>query len=705
MSASNLLRDTGKIDNQYLPNPYPFPATAGLGAVLTVNNSALTVTGPPTTQSIVDVATLSCADIQAPFGSILSLNSDLIQNGVTADLGILPAGNLTLKGAQTKGSFLVGDGTSTAEFAIPVAPAPVPPNGSVLILDSTQPLGVRWGGESGPIATITAGNNIDIVGTSANPIVAFQSPTTSDIVLGTTTKIVAKDNYATPNFTTEIDATGFNDTYSVGGVINQEDIAVSATDVVQTLSATQSSDYTNTAVISCNPVSVSDTRTSQILTTGFEKTATTQITCSTSGSQPVAGITCAVNAPTTSPFPDITAVIGMSCSDTTNPNISLSQSAPFAPSYTTTIDKNGITQNNSSGTGFNLQTAQDLTLTCPSANKIIVPNGNDIDLSSTTGSVVHTTTYGKDGMSSADFLAGNYASTAELTQSGGGSQMFISASNLATLSNQYLRLEASATNMNIEHNSNTVGRNLAVSSNQNLTISADNIDLSSTGRLVVPSLSSGDFMDYNTGSLKIVNDSVGGLTNPLLVLQNNTATAGAVAIETYKNDPPTATGGDVISALSSYTNALVAGVATKVEMTRISSVAQGVGTSNNDGSISLACKVNSSLAPQNFLVCNGGIGTGEIVVSKPISSATGGNLDLFCGTAGGSINLNSVSSVDISAVGDNLSLTGGTLTIITTPILEFAGAGLQSNSAGGNSGEHLVITLNGQQYKIKLELP
>jgi hypothetical protein len=37
--------------------------------------------------------------------------------------------------------------------------------------------------------------------------------------------------------------------------------------------------------------------------------------------------------------------------------------------------------------------------------------------------------------------------------------------------------------------------------------------------------------------------------------------------------------------------------------------------------------------------------------------------------------------------------------------LIFNGAAIQSNSAGGNSGEHLVITLNGNQYKIKLENP
>ena len=40
-----------------------------------------------------------------------------------------------------------------------------------------------------------------------------------------------------------------------------------------------------------------------------------------------------------------------------------------------------------------------------------------------------------------------------------------------------------------------------------------------------------------------------------------------------------------------------------------------------------------------------------------------------------------------------------------TEVLDFNGGNLQSNTSGGNSGEHLVITLNGNQYKIKLENP
>lgn len=42
---------------------------------------------------------------------------------------------------------------------------------------------------------------------------------------------------------------------------------------------------------------------------------------------------------------------------------------------------------------------------------------------------------------------------------------------------------------------------------------------------------------------------------------------------------------------------------------------------------------------------------------------------------------------------------------IETPLLSFTGAALQSATSTGFSGQHLVITLNGVVYKIKLELP
>jgi hypothetical protein len=611
MSASNLLKSDGKIANQYLPNPYPFPASAGLGEVLQVNNSALTPIGA-IPQDATDFNTLGCIKIET--GTVGQGNNLALVIGEAGD-------TLQIKGATTKGSLLVGNGANTEEFAVP---APPPPNGSVLILDSTQPLGVRWGGESGPISTITAGNNIDILGTSANPIVAFQTPTTANIRLGVGTELEAKDNYITPTLTMSIDSTGLNDKYDVGGVVNQEDIAVSSTSVIQTLSTTDTSNFQNSAILTCGNAGsgITDSKSSIDLISGTSASTTEIIDFNLQNKQEQYLV---------APSANTTAYIKSNCElDFT--------SVPY--SY------------------FQLNTANTAT-----------------EISTGFGTVANDTQGEMSVLYANNTIGSQYQGTGNIICNGGASTMTLTSANIGGGGSQLLRMECPVVgDALIEHL--TVG-------------GGGNLDITSTGRIDLQSTN----LISNANRLEVRSTNVGGQANPLLVLQNTNATAGAVVVETYKNDPPTSTGGDVISSLSSYCNALVSGVATKVEMTRISSVAQGVGTSNNDGSISLACKVNSSLAPQNFLVCNGGLGTGEIVVSKPISSATATNLDIFCGTAGGSINLNSLSNVDITAVGDNLTLTAGTLTLLDTPILELRN--IPTTTTGASHNAEIKTTSNG----------
>jgi hypothetical protein len=169
----------------------------------------------------------------------------------------------------------------------------------------------------------------------------------------------------------------------------------------------------------------------------------------------------------------------------------------------------------------------------------------------------------------------------------------------------------------------------------------------------------------SAAKLTIVNSSVGGIANPLLLLQNDNTTAGGTTIETYKNDTPTTTGGDVVGIWSATCNTNVG----KTEIARISQIAYGVGASNNDGGIVLACKVNSSLAPTNFLACNGGAGAGEVQIFRPITNPTG-NIEL--------------TTTNSTGAGD----------IILTPKLNgdiiLAGGG-----GGGNSGVISATTSNG----------
>jgi len=160
----------GKFYPDLIPFNHPL-AQQGLGSVLQVSNSAF-IPNTTTAQDATDFATLGCVKIET--GTVGMGNQPALVIGEPGDL-------LQIKGATLLGSMLVGNGVNTETLPVP---SPALPDGSVLILDSSQPLGIRWGGESGDINSITPGVNINITGTTANPIVALQAPLTSTLNMG-----------------------------------------------------------------------------------------------------------------------------------------------------------------------------------------------------------------------------------------------------------------------------------------------------------------------------------------------------------------------------------------------------------------------------------------------------------------------------------------------------------------------------------------
>jgi len=94
-----------------------------------------------------------------------------------------------------------------------------------------------------------------------------------------------------------------------------------------------------------------------------------------------------------------------------------------------------------------------------------------------------------------------------------------------------------------------------------------------------------------------------------------------------------------------------------------------------------------------------------------IRTATGNMTIDTTGSSGpGILTLSSKQSIVInSGGGSNIALntSSGNLTVDTgaTGGIQLTGTALQSASSGGNSGQHLVITLNGVQYKIALQNP
>jgi hypothetical protein len=158
------------------------------------------------------------------------------------------------------------------------------------------------------------------------------------------------------------------------------------------------------------------------------------------------------------------------------------------------------------------------------------------------------------------------------------------------------------------------------------------------------------------------------------------------------------------------------------EYVRLQAKTENVSPGNVDGTLSVLTIINSGATPTEIFNFNGGqneINTfrpfdlngnalrtsqGDMTITTTASAGTGqitlsakADVDI----TGTSCAVQSVSGANTGAVYTN----PGVVELEATNTLTFTGAGLQSASASGNSGQHLVITLNGTQYKIQLLNP
>ena len=150
------------------------PAQQDLTSVLSVGNDGGHI-------PIVNGGAYGCDALSTPFGYIDALDATEISD-ITSVLGlkINPVGALKIKGAETKGNILVGDGTNTVGVAVGT-------NGYVLTADSGETAGVKWvANGTGTLTGITAGSNIGVNNAvPAVPVVSLLSPLTSTLNLGT----------------------------------------------------------------------------------------------------------------------------------------------------------------------------------------------------------------------------------------------------------------------------------------------------------------------------------------------------------------------------------------------------------------------------------------------------------------------------------------------------------------------------------------
>ena len=140
------------------------------------------------------------------------------------------------------------------------------------------------------------------------------------------------------------------------------------------------------------------------------------------------------------------------------------------------------------------------------------------------------------------------------------------------------------------------------------------------------------------------------------------------------------------------------------------------GIVNNNGGQTLYLSNTDNAFSKSINISTDPTGLSSITHSNsrdgnPFAINTDTDLVVESTKAGGSALFKSANGVEIeginSVVLNATSGAGGSITLgcNTTGSLNINGTALQSNTAGGNSGEHLVIVLNGNTYKIKLENP
>jgi hypothetical protein len=122
-----------------------------------------------------------------------------------------------------------------------------------------------------------------------------------------------------------------------------------------------------------------------------------------------------------------------------------------------------------------------------------------------------------------------------------------------------------------------------------------------------------------------------------------------------------------------------------IEYGRITNFVKTLGSSLEDGRMLFQASVNSVLT--DFLELDGS--EEQINAYKPLDM---NNNSIVSST--GDITLNASGSSGTGNINLTTTSTGG---------LIFTGTALQSGTSSGNSGQHLVITLNGTPYKIALQ--
>jgi len=677
MSYSEIIGPNGKILKTYVDDSaFAVPT---LGAVLTAGNSAETAFGA-IKQSIVDVATLDAAEIVAPFGTIQALESGLITDFDATGLGITTSiGSLRIKGAISKGSMLVGDGTKTETLVVPSGPAL--PDGSVLILDSTTALGMRWGGESGDINSITPGANIDITGPTANPIVALQSPLTSTLALGSVNMTAGTP--AAANSTTNASGVTYQSGGVAGGPITASYLNSSAfvadlggggggqslsltglgiTNINATVGTSiVRSDMTPVkfSVINGNAIT-SETSTTELGPTNLTHTATAGVanplTISSNRDVTITADDINLNPTGQVLVNGVPLSSGGVASITAGANIGVNNAVPSAPEVsllsplTSTLNIGQQNMTGASGADALTINSGSVVLNDATATMTITKTGTEnLALDSTGPVLVGRIDTAVSPGSAQTFIAVNNSAV-----SGGGLRTTLDVGNGCLI--EYENLGGPARPMNIK-----APNAMNLTGGTNFGSTAPSMTFKSIGQL-------------NTN-------------NPQFIFEANTNTNGSYPLTRVLRSGKNA---DALETLHAYGVWAPDQNGTTREWTRIQTATENVSTGNQDGTLSLWGSINGVVAQ----VANFNGAQNENNMFRPLDM--NGNA---LRTTTGSLSIDTNSSTTAGAV---LTLATKDATAGSGLGLALTGNTLLSGSAGGNSGQHLCLSIGGTVFKIAL---
>jgi len=707
MSASSIISpNNNKIYDSYLPNPYPYPAfPSPLGAVLIAGNQA-------GDQDIVGVDNLQVTKVDNPL-----LGGSLTIGGAGQDLRI--------QGATTKGSVLAGNGTSTVGL-------PVGATGYVLKSNPATATGLEWAidisGVTGVIG-VNAGRNIDISGTVSQPIVSLDDPLTAQLNMGTQS-IFYGASTAVRNATSTATETIYQEGGAGGGSITASYgfSAMQITNTPKVISMDGNGIVNVDQSVGTSTIDNRSTPTSVIINSqdniggGFGRSTLLNQTltmASQDAGTPTLTTTAIYGNCSTSEVITDTTTPATSSHTTTNTSTSIDENFSIAGGAGETLSLFNV---KSAGAGSDYQTLYTASSGDSSQQRQIVSGGGSVFFQQFTeeGSTVQTTnniqtnvtqtiasmTYGSSaGNVSTIGIEGDATrvrvrnlyqnpttntGTTTITDSTGCS-LTQTYTQGATSRTTALSTTSSLASLSTDAPLTiSAGGNLNVSSSASVGIAGQFLTLTSSGAGGVQLNAPAGNIQYSSSTgQQVLVSSANSVSAPTYTITNTNASTASYPVIKTDRTTPASVAGDVIGAISTWADD---GAGTSREWSRIQTKTENVGGGNQDATLAIFNSVIGTVSETfNF---NGGQNENNTfrpfdLNNNDIRTSTG-NI-LLTGTLSSGVGSIELKSKDATAgAGTGLILTGNTLL---------------SGSAGGNSGQHLALTINGTVYKIALLNP